>query len=231
MDLNVLSAGAAKGMVESLQARFAAETGAGIHGTFGAGGAVKERVLAGEPCDVIILTAAMLDELVRSGRVFPGSVASLGRVRTAIAVRENDPLPEISSGDALRKLMLASAAIYLPDAERATAGIHFVKVLHALGVYETVKPRLRSYANGAMAMRELARSTEPTAVGCTQSTEIKYTPGVTFVGPLPAEFELATTYSAGVYINANQSDLARLFAGLLSGENTRELRLAGGFED
>jgi molybdate transport system substrate-binding protein len=231
MDLSVLSAGAAKGIVESLQARFAAETDAGIHATFGAVGAIREMMFAGEPCDVIILTAAMLNELARSGRVFPRSVASLGRVRTAIAVRESGPLPDISSRDALRKLMLESAAIYLPDAERATAGVHFVKVLHALGVYETVKPRLRSYANGAMAMRELAQSTEPTAVGCTQSTEIKYTPGVTLVGPLPAEFELATTYSAGVCINANQPDLARLFAGLLSGEDARELRLAGGFED
>ena len=231
MDLDVLSAGAAKGLVESLQAQFAAETGAGIHGTFGAAGAIKERVLAGEPCDLIILTAAMLDELAQSGHARPGSAASLGRVRTAIAMRENDPLPDISSRDALRKLMLASAAIYLPDAERATAGIHFVKVLRALGVYETVMPRLRSYANGAMAMRELARSTEPTAVGCTQSTEIEYTRGVTIVGPLPAEFELATTYAAGVSLNANQPELARRFAELLSGESARELRLAGGFED
>jgi molybdate transport system substrate-binding protein len=149
MDLNILSAGASKGLVESLQAQFAAETGVGIDGTFRAVGAIKEMALAGEPCDVIILTVAMIDELARFGRVLPGSVAPLGRVRTAIAVREGEILPDISGRDALRKLVLASAAIYLPDAERATAGIHFVKVLHALDVYETIEPRLRSYPNGA----------------------------------------------------------------------------------
>ncbi len=60
MDLEVLSAGAAKGLVESLQAAFTAETGIGIHGTFNAVGAIHERAVAGGPCDVIILTAAMI---------------------------------------------------------------------------------------------------------------------------------------------------------------------------
>jgi molybdate transport system substrate-binding protein len=62
-------------------------------------------------------------------------------------------------------------------------------------------------------------------------TEIKYTPGVALVGPLPAEFELATTYSVGVYYKAHQPELARRFVELLSGATAREIRLNGGFED
>jgi molybdate transport system substrate-binding protein len=231
MDLNILSAGASKGLVESLQAQFSAETGVGIHATFRAVGAIKEKALAGEPCDVIILTAAMIDELARFGRVLPETVAPLGRVRTAIAVREGAPLPDISSREALRKAARASAALYVPDVERATAGIHFVKVLRALGIFETVGPRLRSYPNGAMAMRELAQNAQSPTIGCAQMTEIKYTPGVTLVGPLPAEFELATAYAVGVYFKAHQPELARRFAELLSGETAQELRLTGGFED
>ena len=176
MDLNILSAGASKGLVESLQAQFRAETGVGIHATFRAVGAIKEKAFSGEPCDVIILTTAMIDELARFGRVFPGTVAPLGRVRTAIAVREGDTLPDISSRGALRKAARASAALYVPDVERATAGIHFVKVLRALGIFETAGPRLRSYPNGAMAMRELALSAQSPTIGCAQVTEIKYNP-------------------------------------------------------
>jgi molybdate transport system substrate-binding protein len=231
VDLNILGAGASKGLVESLQAQFSAETGVDIRGTFGAVGAIKEKSLAGEACDVIILTAAIIDELARFGIVLSETVAPLGRVRTAIAVREGDTLPDISGRESLRKLLLASAAIYLPDAESATAGIHFVKVLHALGIFETVERRLRSYPNGAMAMRGLAQSSEFSAIGCTQVTEIKYTPGVALVGPLPGEFELATTYAVGVYVKSHQPELARRFAEVLSGETARELRLSGGFED
>ena len=39
---------------------------------------------------------------------------------------------------------------------------------------------------GATAMRELAGACEATALGCTQATEIRYTPGLALVGPLPA---------------------------------------------
>src|ERR1700676_4665502 len=115
MYLNVLSADASKGLVASLQAQFSAETGVGIHGTFLAVGAIREKALAGEPCDVIILTADIIDELARFGIVFPGTVAPLGRVRTAIAVRDGDSLPDISSREALRTLARASAAVYGPD--------------------------------------------------------------------------------------------------------------------
>ena len=45
MDLNLLSAGAAKGLAEALQAPFHAETGAGISGIFGAVG-TTDAVLA-----------------------------------------------------------------------------------------------------------------------------------------------------------------------------------------
>lgn len=231
MDLNVLSAGAAKGVVEALQPRFGDETGVGVHGIFRAVGAIKEMALAGEPCDIIILTAAMIEELARFGRVVPDTVAPLGRVRTAIAARDGEALPDISTSEALRKLVLAAAAIYVPDAERATAGIHFMKVLNALHVAEQVAPRLRSYPNGALAMRELARSVASPVMGCTQITEIIYTPGVTAVGPLPDEFELATTYSVGVYFKAHQPELARRFAALLTSAETRDVRLSGGFED
>jgi len=230
VDLNILSAGAAKGLVESLQTQFRTETGVGIHGTFDAVGVIKERALAGVACDVIILTAALVDELARTGRVLSGTVTALGRVRTAIAVREGDGLPDISTPAALRALLLTSAGVYVPDTERSTAGIHFVKMLHALGIFESIQRRLRCFPNGATAMRELARSTHFPAIGCTQTTEILYTPGVTLVGPLPAEFELATTYSVGVFSESQQPDLACRFAALLSEEAARELRVNAGFE-
>ena len=51
-------------------------------------------------------------------------------------------------------------------------------------------------------MRALAQSRAARPIGCTQVTEILSTPGVTLVGPLPKEFELATVYTAGVCTKA-----------------------------
>ena len=94
-------------------------------------------------------------------------------------------------------------------------------MLRKLGIDEIVAPRLHPFPNGATAMRELATATGRGLVGCTQITEIRYTPGVALVGPLPAEFELATVYTVAVCTGAREPDLARRFAALLSSPATR----------
>ena len=124
----------------------------------------------------------------------------------------------------------AVGAIYCPDPDKATAGIHFVKVLEGLGIRQQVAPRLRAYPNGATAMRELAGSREARPIGCTQITEILNTPGVTLAGPLPTQFELATVYSAGACSGAVDPAASRNFIVLLASETTRELRRRAGFE-
>jgi molybdate transport system substrate-binding protein len=229
LDLNLLSAGAAKGLVEAMQAPFHAETGAGISGTFGAVGTIREQFLASIQCDVVILTEAILADLAQSGEVVRATIAPLGRVLTGIAVRSGQPCPPIADRAALRETLAAATALYCPDPERATAGIHFVKVLRELDLWRDVAPRLRSYPSGAVAMGELARTQEPGLVGCTQVTEILYTPGVVLVGSLPAEFELATLYSAAVSSRARHPQLARRLVEMLAGPTAARLRAAGGF--
>ena len=226
----MLSAGAAKGLVEALAPALFAATGATLRGEFGAVGAIRERLLSGAPCDAIILTAAMLDALTQDGRVVADTVAPLGRVHTGIAVRDGDALPAVADRAGLRETLLAATGLYLPDPERSTAGVHCMKVLRQLDIDAAVASRLRAFPNGAIAMRELAQARERGLVGCTQITEIRYTEGVVLVGPLPAEFDLATTYSVAVATSARFPDSARTLADMLTGENSRELRRKGGFD-
>lgn len=226
----LLSGGAAHGVVDALAAQFRVETGAEIVGTFGPVGAMKDKLLAGEPADLVILTRALIAELAAAGHVLADPCADLGRVRTGVAVKHGDPVPDVSSAPALRAALLAAKEIYFPDPERATAGIHFAKVLDRLGVREALAPRLRPHASGAAAMGAMSRASGSGLLGCTQITEIMITPGVTLVGPLPAEFELATVYCAAVCAKAASADFARRLVALLTGEPTRTLRARLGFE-
>jgi len=228
--MNILCAGAAQGLVKALQGVFLELTGAKIEGRFGAVGAMKEALLAGETCDVMVVTAAMIADLQAEGRLVRGSESSLGRVRTGIAVRQGEPRPQIATPEALKASLLAAKAIYFPDAQRSTAGIHFAGILEKLEIATTVSPRLRTFPNGATAMREMAADPTPGAIGCTQITEINYTPGIALVGPLPQAFELATVYTAAVSANTRQPDLARRFVDLIAGARSRSLRAQGGFE-
>jgi molybdate transport system substrate-binding protein len=230
MILHVLSGGAAQGIVTALEGALHAQTGAKVQATFGAVGAMRERLLSGEACDVVILTAALIADLEREGRVMKGASAPLGRVRTGIAVRAGDALPDISTAASLRATLLAARGIHFPDPQLATAGIHLVNVITRLGIRDEVAPRLKPFPNGATAMRALAAATDAGAIGCTQITEIKFAPGVALAGPLPSEFELSTVYAAAVSARSTEPDLARRFVELLAGPAAQILRVDCGFE-
>ena len=228
--LRLLSAGAAKVIVEALARIVRQQNGVEIVATFGAVGAIQEALDAGASCDVIVLTQKMISALADGGRVLVDTVAPLGAVRTGIAVRDGDSLPDVNDTAAVRAVLMAANAIYFPDPERVTAGVHFMKVLQSLGIDRDVAARLRPYPNGATAMRALADEGRRGDIGCTQMTEIRYTRGVAAVGPLPAGLELTTVYAGAATRNAEDPAIARRFVALLTGPRSEEIRVAGGFD-
>ena len=225
----VLSGGAAEGLVAALAPGFKAEAGCDIEGTFGAVGGMRDKLLAGAPADVLILTRALIDELAREGHAVPGSGLDIGAVATAIAVRNGDPAPPVSDAAGLRAALLAAGEIHCPDPRQATAGIHFAGVLERLGIAGEVAARLRTHPNGVTAMRALAAAGAERPLGCTQATEVLATPGVTLVAPLPNELGLLTVYTAAVGARAARPAEAHALVALLTGPAAREERRRAGF--
>jgi len=196
--LRILSGGATHGLVETARADFEKATGCTVDGTFSAVGAMRDRLLAGEPADVMILSRALIDELAASGHVVTASIRDVARVATSVAVRKGDPLPDVATADGLRAALAAADEIHFPDPAQATAGIHFAKVIRQLGLWDRVSGRLKLAPNGATAMKALAASTSAHPIGSTQETEIRATPGVVLVAPLPPGCDLTTVYTAAV---------------------------------
>lgn len=228
--LHLLSGGAAFGLVSQLEGSFAAETDCRIAGTYNAVGAMRDQLLAGAPCDVLILTAALIAQLEASGHVVPGSARNLGQVRTGVAVKTGDAQPAVDTPEALKASLLAARGIYFPDPVKATAGIHFMNVMKQLGIDDTVSGRLRPFPNGATAMGAMAQCPEAGLIGCTQVTEIMYTKGVQLIAPLPQAFELATTYTAAVSTRADSPNAAGALIALLAGPGAAATRRTSGFE-
>lgn len=228
--MHVLSGGAAAAVVQGVQSEFEKSTGQRIDGTFSAVGMMRDKLLAGAPCDVIILTQPMVEQLIASGHVVSGSARSLGRVKTGVAVRSGQAQPSVKTRAELHAAMSAAQGIYFPDPDKATAGIHFMNVLKALGLNESLRSRFRVFPNGATAMAAMAQSQEPGLIGCTQVTEINYTEGVNLIDVLPAEFELSTDYTLGICTASKSPEQAQLLADLLSGSASEAVRRQGGFE-
>jgi molybdate transport system substrate-binding protein len=227
--LNILSGGAAQGLVASLLPAFKQRSGLDIVGHFGAVGAMADKLRQGVPTDIVILTSALIAKLADEKLVFRTSIAAVGAVETAIAVRAGDPKVSVGDANALRTALLAADAIFVPDTKASTAGIHVAKVLADLGVADKVAPHLKVYPNGATAMRHLAASDGARPIGCTQATEIINTEGVALSGALPPGCELKTVYAAAIAAHAAQAEAAQTLIDLLTAREHQNLRERAGF--
>jgi molybdate transport system substrate-binding protein len=228
-NMNILSGGAAQGLVGSLAAEFKELTGLSIAGDFGAVGAMADKLRGGAPADILILTSALIATLAREGLVAESSIADVGRVETALAVREADPLVSAPDAASLRQAFLQADAIFVPDTQASTAGIHVAKVLALLGITEEVADRLKIYPNGATAMHHMAESDARRPIGSTQATEIIATKGIKLSGALPKGCDLATVYTAAVTAKAAHAREAQVLIDLLTGANQSHLRERAGF--
>jgi molybdate transport system substrate-binding protein len=165
--LNILSAGAAMGLVKQL-------LGDAVTGSYGAVGAMHDKFLAGEPCDILILARKQLDELNAAGALLAGSIVDIGQVKTGIATRAGDAAPAIHDTASLKNALQGASVLYAPDMVKSTAGQHVAKMLAALGITTPVS----EHPNGAIAMKTMAASAGGNPLGCTQATEMLYSVAV-----------------------------------------------------
>jgi molybdate transport system substrate-binding protein len=225
----VLSGGAAQGLAEALADEIRSATGESLTGDFGPVGGMRDRILAGEAADLVILSRKLVEELAASGHVRPETMTDIGDVATGVAVRVRDPEASCATAEALRSHLLAADGLFFPDPVMATAGIHFTRVLRDLGIAEAVADRLHTFPGGIPAMKAMGESTLVRPVGCTQVTEILRIPSVRLVGLLPPGLDLLTTYTAAVTTRAANPAAAAAVIALMAAPGAADLRRSIGF--
>lgn len=229
--LHILSAGAAQSVVQQLIADIKRGTGEDdIAAEYGAVGAMKARAVSrGESVDVIVLTSTMIDELIATG-FLAAARSDLGKVGTGVAVRAGVTKPDVTNADSLRAALRAANWITFPDPAVATAGKIVMACLDKLGIAEEVRSRLKLFPNGNAAMNWMAANGDAMTIGITQNTEILPIQGVTYVAPLPDEFQAKATYSAGIVANTKRRVQAEDFVSRLTSPAARPMLAAAGYE-
>lgn len=225
-EISVLSAGAVKAPVSSLAESYRRETGDKIEISYGTMGFVQQKIAGGEHADVVIATAEVMDELEKQGKVTAGSRVALGQVGVGVAVKEGAPVPDISTPEAFKLTLLKARSLVYVDPARGTSGKHFANVLQRLSIAEAVKARTKVVDGGYVV--ELVAKGEA-EIGVQQISEILPVKGVTLVGPLPAELQKTTTYTAGIMAWTKSPEAAAALIRYLTGSEGRALFLSKGF--
>jgi molybdate transport system substrate-binding protein len=124
------------------------------------------------------------------------------------------PKPDISTPDAVKKMLLGAKAVAYPDGARgAAAGVSFEETLKKLGIADEMRPKLMRVQGGANAMAVLAKGDAD--IGLTFASEI-HNPGVDVVGPLPREISMPTALVGFVSTHARSPEAAKALLSYLS---------------
>ena len=213
-EVTLVAPGGIQAAVQQLIPGFEKATGHKVKATFGSGLGTKRQVAAGDPFDVPIVQPPYPDVLA-SGHVVPNSATPLASVSVGVAVRSGAPKPDISTVDAVKKLLLSVKSFSYPDpAGGAAAGVSFTKTLQQLGIADAVKSKIHLARGGAAAMEAVAKG--DVEIGLTFYSEILTEPGVEAVGILPASICPPTSLVAFVSAHAKNADAARALVRYLS---------------
>ena len=228
-EFHILSAGAAQSVVEKTLLEFSAFNGISVNVRFGAVGAMREAFMEGVPCDLIVLTRPMIDEIMALGRVL-GQGADLGKVGTGVAVLTGAQKPEIATALQLKSTIMKARWIVCPDPSIATAGKIVLSCLDQLGMTQACQDKLQYFPNGNAAMNWMVKKADPSVLGITQNSEILPIKGIDWVGPLPIEFQAKATYTAACLVGGAFTKEALYLMDRLTGSMAREMLLSAGFE-
>jgi molybdate transport system substrate-binding protein len=106
-DVTLVAPGGMRCPIDRMTPDFERKTGHKLKATIGAGGATHQQVVRGEPFDVPIVQPPY-PEVLASGHVVASSETPLATVAVAVAVRKGARKPDISTPDAVKRMLLAA---------------------------------------------------------------------------------------------------------------------------
>ena len=166
------------------------------------------RLKGGESVDLVILSAASLDEIRKAGLV--SDRTDLARSGIGVAVKSGARRPDISSGEAVKRAVLAAKGIAYST---GPSGIYLMGLFQRMGIAEAIKSKVKQ-VQGEPAGGVVARG--EAEIAFQQVSELLPVPGIDLVGPLPADIQQITVFSAGLHAAAKQPDAARALVKFLT---------------
>jgi len=169
---------------------------------------MMSRLKGGETADLVILSAASLEELRKAGLI--SERTDVARSGIGVAVKSGARKPDLSSGEAVKRAVLAAKGIAYST---GPSGIYLMGLFQRMGIAETIKSKVKQ-VQGEPAGGVVARG--EAEIAFQQVSELLPVPGIDFVGPLPADIQQVTVFSAGLHAAAKQPAAARALVKFLT---------------
>jgi molybdate transport system substrate-binding protein len=208
--LKVFVGGAMTETIEKIGAAYAKKSGNTMDYVSDTTGALQKRLAGGEKADVVVVTAAGMDQLAKEKRIDPASRTDLVRALIGVAVKKRTRSPDLTSADSLKAALLKAKSVsYVNPAAGGTSGTYFEGVLKKMGIYDRMKPKIVYRNQGSEVADAVAKG--DAQIGISFIAELAPNKGVRIAGPLPKELQNPTNYVAAVLNGASDKATAQAY--------------------
>ena len=214
-EISLIAPGGIRLAVEQLLPGFESKTGYKVKPTFGSGVGTRQQVARGEAFDVPILQSPY-QEVLASGNVVAESATPLASISMGVAVKKGAPKPDISTPEAVKRMLMAAKAVSYPNPANTAAGLSVDETLKKLGITEQMKSKLRPAQGAAGAMKMTADG--EAEIGLTFLSEME-DPGIDIVGPLPRDISTPPNLVGFISTHARDPKAAKALLDYLSSAN------------
>src|SRR6516165_2044502 len=183
---------------------FEKATGHKVTTTWGGVNAVAKRVADGEVADVVMLPVAQIDDLIRQGKLIPETRVNVASSGVGVAIRAGAPKIDAASSDGIRKALLAAKTIAY---SAGPSGVHIERLIAKWGLTDQLKAKIVPPIPDVPIGEVVARG--DAEIGFQQVSELLPVKGIDYLGPLPADIQEVTLFSAAVHKSAGPADAAR----------------------
>jgi molybdate transport system substrate-binding protein len=222
-EVRMIASNALRGPYGELLPVFEKRTGHGVTVSWGGTVDIVRSVEDGEIADIVIIPAARVDALIEQGRI--ASRTDLACSGVGVAARAGLPRPDVSTIDALRGALLAAKSIVLSS---GPSSLYMPALFERMGVAGDLKPKIIQIAPGRGVGATLARGEGE--IGFTQVSELMAVEGIQYLGPLPADVQFITVFSAGLHASAPAPDAAGALLKFLTGPEAAPVLRSHGME-
>ncbi len=227
-EIRVMSGGAPKEVFAQLTPKFEQQTGNKVVFVYDVLTALREKIVAGEKADVLVMPVPMLDGYVKDGKLRANSESTFGTVGISVVVKEGASQPDISTKDKFREAMLSARSIVHATPGKTPSGTHMGKVMEQLGIADAVAKKVvhRPALEGGVQLVAEGKAD----IGIYPASEIANVKGVAVVGPLPAGIDLNIVYGAAAMADSAAGEAAAAFVKFMAAPENRTVWKHAGFD-
>jgi molybdate transport system substrate-binding protein len=230
-ELNVIASGALKGAMAHLQPAYEKASGNTLAISWGPSmgespESIPQRIKHHEPMDLAIMASETLDLLAPSGAFDLTTRRDIADSPIGVGVPHGHAHPDISTVAALKAALLGADKVAY---SQGASGV-FIRseLFQRLGIAEQLKGKTLEVQGKELVGTALARGEAD--IGMQQVSELKVTPGVDYLGPLPKEVQKVSRFCATVASQTSNAVVAREFLQFLASPAAHQLLTESGLE-